>query len=136
MRRIVGGGGSKHFDFVFMIEITHRPYVSRKDAKHVRICHVFGDGTNLKRCLLMLVTSFAVQTRTSYRCLSVIFVCCLLVYVTFMPCLQPTASHIPSLYLCIFLRLLSAVMSSTPSRLKQSHCRKKHYPSSTYLTHV
>lgn len=27
-------------------------------------------------------------------------------------------------------------MSSTPNRLKHPHCRKKHYPSSTYLTHV
>ncbi|KAF1380463.1 hypothetical protein PFLUV_G00164000 [Perca fluviatilis] len=33
-------------------------------------------------------------------------------------------------------RLVGAVMSSTPSRLKHPHCRKKHYPSSTYLTHV
>ncbi|KAI3376559.1 hypothetical protein L3Q82_017012, partial [Scortum barcoo] len=32
--------------------------------------------------------------------------------------------------------LVGAVMSSTPSRLKHPHCRKKHYPSSTYLTHV
>lgn len=45
---------------------------------------------------------------------------------------------LPSSCLPAFLcpRLVGAVMSSTPSRLKHAHCRKKHYPSSTYLTHV
>ncbi|CAB1428663.1 unnamed protein product [Pleuronectes platessa] len=33
-------------------------------------------------------------------------------------------------------RLVGAVMSATLNRLKHPHCRKKHYPSSTYLTHV
>lgn len=86
----------------------------------------------------MLGTSLAVEIRTSDRWLStrVIFVCCLLVYVSFVSVLKPTLPYLLHIFFFFFPRLLSAVMSSTPSRLQQSHCRRKHYPSSTYLTHV